>query len=30
MRAPKSVEFRNSLPRNTMGKVPKRQIRALY
>jgi acyl-CoA synthetase (AMP-forming)/AMP-acid ligase II len=30
MRAPKSVEFRDSLPRNATGKVLKRQIRAPY
>lgn len=30
LRAPKSVEFRDSLPRNATGKVLKREIRAPY
>lgn len=30
LRTPKSVEFRNSLPRNATGKVLKREIRAPY
>lgn len=30
LRAPKSVEFRDELPRNATGKVLKREIRAPY
>jgi acyl-CoA synthetase (AMP-forming)/AMP-acid ligase II len=30
LRAPKTVEFRDALPRNATGKVLKREIRAPY